>query len=210
MTNTVRDTTVRDNSVVLEPVVGASAPLNNKLAQVLVKASWIGQSREPSVVLGDSPNATKTVISVFGSAARPDWQAILRLGRSLGNPTHGIIAVNDGLPRHISKKFRAMGYAVQISHAWDVDDRVVAQAVRMVSRAQVFVLVSGDGGYCSLVTILKRLGKPVIVVAVESCCHPNLRAIADEFLPMPVLFPVQRSHQLPRIEPPNQGLGYSQ
>ncbi len=82
-----------------------------------------------------------------------------------------------------------MGYRVQFSHAFDVDDRVVAQAIRMVNRGRVFVLVSGDGGFCSLVSVLQRLEKRVIVVAVASCCHPNLRSLADEFLPMPVVVP---------------------
>lgn len=187
VTNTLRDTTAASDSAVRGSPVCVSEPLNNRRAAVLVKAPLPHELHEASLVLADSPNATKTVISVFGPGAQPDWRAILQLGRSLGNPTHGIIIVNDGLPHHLSRKFRGMGYAVQFSHAWDVDDRVVAQAVRMVSRAQVFVLVSGDGGFCSLVSVLQRLGKWVVVVAVESRCHPNLRAVADEFMPMPVV-----------------------
>ena len=80
-----------------------------------------------------------------------------------------------------------MGYKVQFSHAWDVDDRVVAQAIRMVHRARIFVIVSGDGGYTSLVVILRSLGKRVIIVAVENRCNPNLRRAADEFVPMPII-----------------------
>jgi uncharacterized LabA/DUF88 family protein len=58
----------------------------------------------------------------------------------------------------------------------------------MIDRAEVFIIVSGDGGYCSLVAILRRLGKRVIVLAVESLCHPNLKASANEFFPIPVVF----------------------
>ena len=162
---------------------------------------------QASVVLGDSANATKCVKSVFGPNAKPDWHALLRLGRSLGNPVHGIIVANDGLPERFIRRFRAMGYAVQFSHAWDVDDRVVAQAVRMIDRARVFVIVSGDGGFCSLVSVLRRLSKYVIVVAVESCCHPNLRAVADQFVPMPVAILPPRPEPSSAAGPRNSKLG---
>lgn len=165
------------------PPATSKGPQQPSKPATIVKAS----QNPASVVLVDSPNATKCVDSVFGSSAKPDWGAILRLGGMQGAPARGIVAVNDGLPGHIVQKFREIGYAVQFSHARDVDDRVVAQAVRMVDRAQVFVIVSGDGGYCSLVRILRRLGKRVIVVAVEGRCHPRLRTAANEFYPLPVL-----------------------
>ncbi len=155
---------------------------NPSRRSIVVKA---GQYRA-SVVLVDSPNATRSAVSVFGPDAKPDWAAILRLGSLCGDRVCGIVAINDGLPRHMVQKLRAFGYAVQFSHARDVDDRVVAQAVRMVDRAQAFVIVSGDGGYCALVTLLRRLGKRVVVVAVEACCHPRLRAAANEFYRLPV------------------------
>jgi uncharacterized LabA/DUF88 family protein len=160
-----------------------SPPEKRSKSSSIVKTSRNARS----VVLVDSPNATRCVASIFGPHAKPDWDAMLRLGGSLGTPVRGIVAVNDGIPQHVVQRFRETGYAVQFSHARDVDDRVVAQAVRMVDRAQVFVIVSGDGGYCSLVTLLRRLHKRVIVVAVESCCHPRLRAVADGFRPIPVL-----------------------
>lgn len=140
-----------------------------------------------SVVLVDSPNATRSAVTVFGPTAKPDWTAILKFGNLYTEEARAIVAVNDGLPDHMVQKFLTLGYVVQYSHAFDVDDRVVAQAVRMIDRAQVFVIVSGDGGYCALATTLRKLGKRVVVVAVETCCHPHLRAAADEFYRLPVL-----------------------
>ena len=165
-----------------------------------------------SVVLVDSPNATRTVDSVYGPNAKPDWGAILQIGTHLGSKARGIVAVNDGLPERMVQKFRALGYVVQFSHARDVDDRVVAQAVRMVDRAQVFAIVSGDGGFCSLVTILRRLRKHVIVIAVEDRCHPRLRALAHEFYPLPVLSGSAASATTthPAYAQPANGFGFAE
>ncbi len=185
MTDTRRVITAFQRSATNRDQLSAQVPRPQKVSKPLglVKAN----PNSGSVVLVDSPNATKTVDSAFGSNARPDWQAILRIGSSLGSSVRAIMAVNDGLPEHVIKNFRGIGYAVQLSHARDVDDRLVSQAIRMIDRAQVFVIVSGDGGYCSLVTTLRRLGKRVIVVAVEKRCHPDLRAKANEFCALPIL-----------------------
>jgi uncharacterized LabA/DUF88 family protein len=150
-------------------------------------ATNVKAGNNPGVVLVDSPNASRTAAFVYGRRARPDWAAILQLVARIGRPVSGIVVVNDGLPEHFIRKFRDVGYAVQFSHARDVDDRVVAQAIRMVDRARVFAIVSGDGGYCSLAAVLRRLHKRVIVIAVEARCHPKLRKLAHEFHQLPIV-----------------------
>jgi len=161
----------------------AAHPIHHPQLATIVKESHC----QASVVVVDSPNALRSARDAFGRAAKPDWGAILRLGSQQGHLVEGVVAVNDGLPEYVVQRFRALGYSVHFSHARDVDDRVVSQVVRMIDRAQVFVIVSGDGGYCSLVSILRRLHKRVIVVAVESCCHRRLRRLAHEFHSLPVV-----------------------
>jgi uncharacterized LabA/DUF88 family protein len=135
------------------------------------------RSRTASAVIVDSPNATRSALHAFGPRAKPDWTAVLELGSRQGRLAERIAAVNDGLPKYAAERFRRLGYSVHFSHARDVDDCVVYQVVRMVDRADVFVIVSGDGAYCNLVRILRRLRKRVIVVAVERCCSRILSAL---------------------------------
>lgn len=149
----------------------------------VVKAS----PRSPSIVIVDSPNATRTVCDVFGRGVKPDWGAVLGFGRRHGRLVAGIAAVNDGLPEFAVGRLRGLGYSVHFSHARDVDDCVVSQIIRRIDCANTFVLVSGDGGYCSLVRTLRRLSKHVIIVAVERRCNRKLRKLADEFHPLPVV-----------------------
>lgn len=65
-----------------------------------------------------------------------------------------------------------------------VDNRLIADCIAEVSVTQspdIFILVSGDGDFASLVHVLRRLGKKIIVFAQIGNANKKLTEIADEF-----------------------------
>ena len=66
---------------------------------------------------------------------------------------------------------------------WDIG--IAMDAIRIGSKVDSVVLVSGDGDYVPMVTYLQQaLGCLVEVVAFEKTCSKLLREVADDFIPI--------------------------
>lgn len=63
---------------------------------------------------------------------------------------------------------------------WDVG--LAMDAIKLSSRLDVIVLVSGDGDYVPLVEYLQNHGLQVEVIAFGESSSKNLREIADDFI----------------------------
>lgn len=145
------------------------------------------------VVVVDTPNVTKSVIDKHGSAFRPSYRSILRHAKSLGLVTAAVALVNDGVNPGFTNELRAIGYQVELSHAFDCDDAVVAWAVRLHPMADCFLICSGDHGYCDLVRLLKAVHLRVVLSAVAGCCNRQLRELSDEYIEVP-RYQMRKSH----------------
>lgn len=71
-------------------------------------------------------------------------------------------------------------YGGQKKADWDVG--IVIDAVRMASRVDAIVIVSGDGDFISLVDYLKNQGIRVEVIAFGRSASAGLKEAADEFI----------------------------
>ena len=63
---------------------------------------------------------------------------------------------------------------------WDVG--IAMDAIKMSSRIDVVVLVSGDGDYIPMVEYLQNSGVQVEVIAFSESCSHNLIEAADDFV----------------------------
>ena len=148
--------------------------------------SHLNQARRPRVVvIVDTPNVTKSVIERHGSAYRPNYRRILRHASSRGIVTAAVALVNDGVNPRFTKALREMGFQVELSHAFDCDDAVVAWAVRLHLLADCFLICSGDHGYCHLIELLKAARLRIVLSAVAGCCNRKLRELSDEYFEVP-------------------------
>src|SRR5579864_1072112 len=102
-----------------------------------------------ALLLADTPNLFRTVVRCHGTAAIPDYGAILNLGRELGDIS-AYAFVNPGVSSRFVEAIRNKGFKVIGSKAEDVDDSLVANAVRLRRRVDWVVLCSGDGDYIPL------------------------------------------------------------
>lgn len=141
--------------------------------------------RRRVVVIVDTPNVAKSVIEKHGSAFRPNYRRILRHANSRGIVTAAVALVNDGVNPSFIKALRAMGFQVELSHAFDCDDAVVAWAVRLHTLADCLLICSGDHGYCHLVQLLRAVRVRIVLSAVAGCCNRKLRELSDEYFEVP-------------------------
>ena len=66
---------------------------------------------------------------------------------------------------------------------WDIG--IAMDAIKLGSKVDSIVLISGDGDFVALVTYLQNaLGCLVEVVAFEKTCSRALRDVADDFIPI--------------------------
>lgn len=139
-----------------------------------------------ALLLADTPNLFRTVVRCHGTDAIPDYNAILDLGRALGNVT-AYAFVNPGVSPRFVEAVKNKGFKVIGSNAEDVDDSLIASAVRLRPRVDWVVLCSGDGDYVPLARLLQTTGAKVGVIAEPMCCSQELRSVADRFFPAPFL-----------------------
>jgi len=150
-------------------------------------SSRVAASDTPTaVILIDTPNIFRSVTRQFGLEARPDYQAFLSAVRTVSTVVHAEALVNDGLPARFKQHIEQSGYAVIPSHAMDVDEKFIARAVKFHARGDLFVLASGDGGYAPLVSLLRSLGRKVIVAAVPGSLSLTLASVADAVVEFPL------------------------
>lgn len=145
------------------------------------------RSGERVVVLADTPNLFKSTRESFGDAFQPDYAELLSMAQSRGEEIRAFAFVNDGFPRHRANTLRANGFTVLPSEGRDCDFRIVDQAVAMHRYGQTFILCSGDHRFAAISSMLRILGKYVIVAALRQSCSSLLLHNADEFIPFPVL-----------------------
>ena len=138
------------------------------------------------LLLADTPNIGRSVLNECGPEARPDYRALLALGRSLGEDLEPYAFVNDGVNRSFVQCLKFIGYEVVFSHARDTDEPLVAKAVTLHHRVSHLVLASGDGGFCALVDLLHARGIWILLAAVPSSCSRYLRELADAFVEIPL------------------------
>lgn len=136
--------------------------------------------------LVDTPNLFHSTKDRLGDEYEPDYAALLSISRSRGTLADAFALVNDGYPPFRVKSFERLGYRVLFSEGRDCDFRFVDQAIAMHARANIFLLCSGDHRFANLATVLRTIGKYVIVCALRSCCSHSLIRSADEFIPLPI------------------------
>ena len=137
-----------------------------------------------ALLLADTPNLFRTVVRCHGTDAIPDYGAILNLGRELGEVS-AYAFVNPGVSPRFAEAVRNKGFKVIGSKAEDVDDSLVANAVRLGVGVDWVVLCSGDGDYIPLARLLQSTGVKVGVIAEPMRCSQELRRVADCFFPAP-------------------------
>lgn len=145
-------------------------------------------TRSKVAIVLDTPNLARRVQAAFGPTAAPDYSEIRKIAEERGEITEAIAGVNDGIPEFWLRHLRFHGYSVGFSHARDCDDHVVSQIVRVALSANIVLIGSGDGRFTAITTILRAIGKTVIVVAVRTATHRNLLEKADSFVDVPVRF----------------------
>ncbi|MDZ7814577.1 MAG: NYN domain-containing protein [Planctomycetota bacterium] len=65
------------------------------------------------------------------------------------------------------------------------DIQLAVDVIDVANRSNVFdcfVIVSGDGGFSSVVNRLHEYGKKVVVCAYPNCINDTLKAVSDEFI----------------------------
>jgi uncharacterized LabA/DUF88 family protein len=172
----------RVKSQVLAPSVSA-ASYHLKPPKQNIPASAVYSC---TAVLADTPNIWFSTEECFGNEYEPDYSELISITNSRGFLSCAIALVNDGLPHHRVRRFQGLGYRVLFSEGKDCDFRFVDQAITMHSRADIFLLCSGDHRFADLATVLRALGKYVIVCALRACCSHHLIRSANEFIPFPV------------------------
>lgn len=86
---------------------------------------------------------------------------------------------------------------------WDVG--IAMDAIRLGSKVDSIILVSGDGDYIPVVTYLQQaFGCLVEIIAFSKTCSKNLIESADSFIDIEekkkeLLFPVKNRYSLPKI-----------
>jgi hypothetical protein len=146
-----------------------------------------GESRDERIApLVDTPNLFRSTKDCLGDECEPDYPGFLSIARSRGTLIDAFALVNDGYPQFRVKGFERIGYRVLFSEGRDCDFRFVDQAIAMHARANIFLLCSGDHRFANLATVLRAIGKFVIVYALRSCCSHLLIRSADEFIPLPI------------------------
>ena len=86
---------------------------------------------------------------------------------------------------------------------WDIG--IAMDAIKLGSKVDSIVLISGDGDFVALVTYLQNaLGCLVEVVAFEKTCSRALRDVADDFIPIEkeskrLLFKTEKSVRKPML-----------
>lgn len=63
---------------------------------------------------------------------------------------------------------------------WDVG--IAMDAIKLSTRLDVVILVSGDGDYVPMVEYLQNHGLQVEIIAFGESCSKNLKEIADDFI----------------------------
>jgi uncharacterized LabA/DUF88 family protein len=138
-------------------------------------------------ILVDTPNITRAVHQLHGKESQADYRKLLQVAARLGTVVCAKALINDGLPLHQVTKLQSTGLGIVRSHSFDCDDTVVAWAVRLHEQADCFLLCSGDKHFSSLVTLLRQIGRKVVVCAVRTACSRKLRSLSSEYVEMPVL-----------------------
>ena len=139
-----------------------------------------------TIVVVDTPNIFKSTREACGNDCVPDYSELLAMARARGDLVASFALVNDGYPRYLWTALERTGYAVLQSEGRDCDYRFVEQTVAVYREADIFILCSGDHRFSALASLLRDLGKQVIISSVRSCCSRRLIANANEFMPFPV------------------------
>jgi hypothetical protein len=145
------------------------------------------ESTSRVVVLADTPNLFKSTRESFGADFQPDYVELFTMAKSRGGEIRAFAFVNDGFPKRRAGTLRSSGFTVLPSEGRDCDFRIVDQAVSMHRYGHIFILCSGDHRFAAISSMLRMLGKYVIVAALRQSCSSLLMHSADEFIPFPVL-----------------------
>lgn len=138
-----------------------------------------------SIVL-DSVNHYRRVKDKYGPGAEPDWDGLLREAKNAGLVTAAIAVVNKGVRPSMWNRFEKAGYTVRRALADDCDEFVIAELVKTSRGADVVVIGGGDHKYAHIATLLRQLGKRVIVTAVPGSVARKLLAASDDFVDLPI------------------------
>jgi len=138
------------------------------------------------IVLADTVNLYRRVRAVDGPASRPDYGRIIADLGSLGHVVRAVALFNDGVPARFPEELRQLGFFTRFSHARDLDDALVAEAVRLHQQADCIVIASHDGDYRHLASLLRASGRELVVCAIRNICSRRLLVLASAFYELPV------------------------
>ncbi|MFA5966900.1 MAG: NYN domain-containing protein [Patescibacteria group bacterium] len=86
----------------------------------------------------------------------------------------------EGMGYEVKSKELQVFYGGHKKGDWDVG--IAMDTIRLASKLDVVILVSGDGDYIPLVEYLKSIGQQVEVVAFGRSASGKLREAADSFI----------------------------
>lgn len=152
------------------------------------------RARARLIVLTDTPNLFRSTQECFGDDYLPDYASLRSIATCRGNLIAAFAFVNDGYPHHRVRALQQTGYRVLRSEGPDCDYRFVEHAIATHEHGDIFLLGGGDHRYSHLASVLRKLGKYVIVSALRSSCSRRLMRKAHEFFPFPIK---QRLHRMP-------------
>ncbi|OGY78446.1 MAG: hypothetical protein A3B74_01985 [Candidatus Kerfeldbacteria bacterium RIFCSPHIGHO2_02_FULL_42_14] len=112
-------------------------------------------------------------------------------GRKLIRAMAYVIKADVGEEAHFFEALNSQGYEVRVKELqtfysgvkkgdWDVG--VSMDVVRLASKIDVVVLVSGDGDYAELIKYVKALGCKAEIMAFGESSSIHLREAADDFI----------------------------
>jgi hypothetical protein len=159
-------------------------------AEVLADQQLAALNQLPRVhMVGDSPNAGRTVEAVYGIGARPDLRKVIQIGRSFGCLYKAVMVANPGLPSWVVRHYESCGFDTDFGRSADCDDRFVRRCAEAAVCADVLVCIGGDHAPVDVLQLAKesRRRVRVILMAVRKRTHPSLLQWCDRFIELPVI-----------------------
>jgi hypothetical protein len=169
--------------------IALTAKQRNTFASELTMQELAAEDATPKVfIVGDSPNASRTAESVYGTGVRPDLRRIFQLGAQHGYVHKAVMVGNPGLPERVVRHFEKCGFEVDLGLGPDCDDRVVSRCVEAAVICDVLICVGGDHAFVDILRLARQSRRKVtvIVMAVRQATHPCLLKSCDKFIELPV------------------------
>ncbi len=157
-----------------------------------------GFTRQRVCILVDSENIEYEASNVYG--AKVDYRKLMKKADSRELIRALYFTPQDKLTRIWERKLKSWGLEIKPTLK-NSDCWLTISAVTLAEKCDVVVLVAGDKDYVPLLCYLQSRGVKTEVWCWDSCTSNELKALADEFIPLTQNILIEKTTNIATITP---------